>query len=87
MINDIVKALYNLNTGAQWTLRGDTYADLEWHDEHIPKPTEEEINQAIADLPRMESQRQEKQASAKESALAKLAKLGLTEDEVKALIT
>lgn len=33
-----------------------------------------------------ETARQEAQVSAKESAMAKLAKLGLTEDEVKALI-
>jgi len=85
-MNPIVQALLNISNGAQWTLRGDTYADLEWHDEAMPKPTEEEVNQAVADLPRIESQKQQKQASAKESALAKLASLGLTQDEVKALI-
>jgi multidrug efflux pump subunit AcrB len=79
-----------MNTGAQWTLRGDTYEGLEWHDEVIPKPTEAEINEAIANIPNVEEANlkawQDKDM-AKQSALAKLAKLGLTEDEIKAIVS
>jgi hypothetical protein len=88
-MNDISQALLNIALGAQWTLRGDTYADLEWHDEVIPKPTEAEINAAIADLPNVEAARlkaeQDKDA-VKNSALAKLSAIGLTQDEIKALV-
>jgi hypothetical protein len=88
-MNDISQALLNIVPGAQWTLRGDTYADLEWHDDKIAKPTETEINAAIADLPNVEAARLkalQNKDMAKQSALAKLTALGLTEDEVKALI-
>jgi len=64
-MNDIAKALLNIALGAQWTLRGDTYADLEWHDEVIPKPTEEELNAAIANLSVIESEKEKAKADAK----------------------
>ena len=84
-MRNITKALLNIAQGAQWTLRGDTYADLEWHDEVISKPSEEEVNLAIANLP-SEADIQQEKDDAKQSALAKLTALGLTENEVKALI-
>ena len=40
----------------------------------------------LAEMQAEETAKQEAQVSAKESAMAKLAKLGLTEDEIKALI-
>lgn len=84
MIN-IGQALLNIAPGAQWTIRGNTYADLEWHDEVIPKPTEEEFNTAVANLP-SEANIQQENKAIRQSALAKLTALGLTEDEVKALV-
>ena len=46
----IVEALIALKPKAQFILRGDTYAGLEWLDETQTKPTEEEIVQKIAEL-------------------------------------
>ena len=46
----IVEALIALKPKAQFILRGDTYAGLEWLDETQIKPTEEEINAKIAEL-------------------------------------
>ena len=40
----------------------------------------------LAEMQAEETAKQEAQVTAKESAMAKLAKLGLTEDEVKALV-
>ena len=40
----IVESLLSLRPGAQWVLRGDTYAELEWLDETFTKPTEDEVN-------------------------------------------
>ena len=46
----ITSALIELKPGAEWALRGDTYADLEWLDKTQTKPTEDEINTKIAEL-------------------------------------
>ncbi len=46
----IVSALEALKPKSEWTLRGETYADLEWLDKSQTKPTEDEINTKIAEL-------------------------------------
>jgi len=46
----IVDALLVLTPTAQWVLRGETYAGLEWLSPNIPKPTEQEVNVEIATL-------------------------------------
>ena len=46
----IVEALIALKPKAQFILRGDTYAGLEWLDKTQTKPTEEELNNKINEL-------------------------------------
>ena len=46
----IVEALIALKPKAQFVLRGDTYAGLEWLDKTQTKPTEEELNNKITEL-------------------------------------
>jgi len=46
----IVSALEALKPKSEWTLRGETYADLEWLDKSQTKPTEEEVNLKVAEL-------------------------------------
>ena len=46
----IVEALLTLKPKAQFILRGDTYAGLEWLDKSQTKPTEGEINAKITEL-------------------------------------
>ena len=53
----ITSALIELKPGAEWTLRGDTYADLEWLDKLQPKPTEEEVNTKVSELEKNEPHR------------------------------
>lgn len=43
----IESAIHTLRPGASWTLRGDTYAGLEWQDTQQSKPTEEEVAAAM----------------------------------------
>ena len=43
----IESAIHTLRPGASWTLRGDTYAGLEWQDAQQSKPTEEEVAAAM----------------------------------------
>ena len=46
----ITSALSELKPNAEWALRGDTYADLEWLDKTQTKPTEDEVTAKIAEL-------------------------------------
>ena len=54
---DITYALVALKPGAQWTLRGEDYSDLEWLDTGQTKPTETEINSKISELDNAEPMR------------------------------
>ena len=54
----IVSALLALKPGAEWTIRGDNYSDLEWLDKSQTKPTEDEVNAKIAELEAAEPARQ-----------------------------
>jgi len=58
------------------------YENIIVHDTLITKPTEAEVNAKIAELKQADADKETKKASAKQ----KLIDLGLTEDEVKALI-
>ena len=46
----IVSALEALKPKAQWTLAGDSYTNLEWLDKSQTKPTEQEIEEKIAEI-------------------------------------
>ena len=46
----IVSALEALRPKAQWTLGGDSYANLQWLDETQTKPTEDEVKAKITEL-------------------------------------
>ena len=46
----IAKALTSLRPGAQWVLRGDTYAGLEWLDTEQTKPSEADVTAEAARL-------------------------------------
>ena len=46
----IPDALQALRPGAEWVLRGNEYAGLEWLDTKQAQPTEEEVNAEIARL-------------------------------------
>tara|TARA_R100000152_G_scaffold14643_1_gene6695 strand:+ start:182 stop:550 length:369 start_codon:yes stop_codon:yes gene_type:complete len=53
----IMSALLELKPGAEWTVRGDNYSDLEWLDKSQTKPTEDEINAKITQLESAEPMR------------------------------
>lgn len=71
--------------GKSWSLNGDVYDGLTWLDES-PKPTQAELD-ALWESTQAQVLAQKEQAEAnKASALAKLSALGLTQDEIKALV-
>lgn len=47
---DVVLALQSLAPGAQWTLRGDSWKGLDWHDQDQSKPTKKAIDAEIVRL-------------------------------------
>lgn len=91
---EFIGALDSLAPGAGWLFRGDTYQDLEWFDTNeLSKPTEQELLDEIDRLSQLKIDTEQKMLAdaqsrevARESALAKLALLGLTEEEAKAVI-
>jgi len=77
-------ALAKMYSG-QWfgfSSKDQNYSTLIVHDSSITKPTEAEVNAKIQELKDAETDRETKKASGKQ----KLLDLGLTEEEVKALI-
>ena len=46
----IMSALLELKPGAEWTVRGYNYSDLEWLDKSQTKPTDQEIEEKIAEI-------------------------------------
>ena len=46
----ISDALQILRPGAEWSISGNLYSNLEWFDKSQTKPTEEEINQKVSEL-------------------------------------
>ena len=69
----------------QWILTGTDYAGLDWHDSS-PKPTQAELDALWESTQTTIAAQEQAAKDAKVSALAKLTALGLTQDEVKALL-
>jgi hypothetical protein len=71
--------------GKEWSMIGDSYDGLDWHDESA-KPTQAELDALWESTQATIAAKEQAAKAAKASALAKLAALGLTQDEVKALV-
>jgi hypothetical protein len=69
----------------QWSLNGDFYNGLDWKD-FSPKPTQAELDALWESTKTTVAAKAQAAKDVKVSALAKLAALGLTQDEVKALL-
>jgi hypothetical protein len=78
---DFSLALIRLVPEAQWAMDDNDYENINWLSPEIAKPTVKALETAYASyLANLQAK-----ADARESALAKLAALGLTADEVAAL--
>jgi hypothetical protein len=69
----------------QWALNGNSYDGLNWLDSS-PKPTQTELDALWESTQATVVAQKQAVIDTKASALAKLAALGLTQDEVKSLI-
>jgi hypothetical protein len=70
---------------ALWSLNGDSYDGLTWLSD-TPKPTQAELDALWESTQAAVAAQKQAAIDTKASALAKLAALGLTQDEVKALV-
>jgi hypothetical protein len=70
---------------AQWSLDGNSYDGLTWYS-NTPKPTQAELDALWESTQATVAAKEQAAKDAKISALAKLTALGLTQDEVTALI-
>jgi hypothetical protein len=68
---------------AEWHLMGDTYDGLTWLSD-TPKPTQQELDDAWPAVQQARADARETQEAARQSAISKLAALGLTVDEISA---
>jgi hypothetical protein len=80
------KVLSSLRPSAEWHIHGETIDGLVWRDEVQTRPTDEEIEAEFARLEALEIEEAANKEAAKQAAEAKLAKLGLTTDDLKALL-
>jgi hypothetical protein len=71
--------------GKQWSMLGNDYNALDWLDS-LPKPTKAELDALWESTQTAVAAKEQAAKDVKASALAKLAALGLTQDEVKAII-
>ena len=70
---------------SQWTLNGDSYDGLTWLDTSL-KPTQAELDALWESTQATVATKAQAVIDTKASALAKLTALGLTQDEIKAIV-
>lgn len=85
MADYLVKAIYSLRPDSQFTISNDDYSTIVWQELDGLAPTQLEVNAAIEQVKSEEIAAQEAAVAAKQAAEAKLAALGLTSDDLKAL--
>jgi hypothetical protein len=71
--------------GKEWSLSGNSYDGLVWLSD-TPKPTQSELDALWESTQAAVAAKAQAAIDTKASALAKLAALGLNQDEVKALV-
>jgi hypothetical protein len=84
-MTDYATVLSRRHQGREWVLNGDDYAGLEMLDGGS-KPTQKELDDAWADVQAEIAAEAAAKVATRASALAKLADLGLTDDEISALV-
>jgi len=81
-MTDYAAVLSENHPDSQWTLDGDTYDGLTWLSDS-PKPTQQELDDAWPAVQQAQADAIAANAASKQSAIDKLAALGLTVDEIR----
>jgi hypothetical protein len=82
----VQQAVMSLRPGAEWTMNGDDVENIIWHTSNVEPLTTEEVQAEMQRLEQEEINAEAERIAAKESAMQKLAALGLTEAEVHAIL-
>lgn len=85
-MNYLAQAIYNLCEGAEFTFQEQDYSTVTWIKLEGTAPTLSQINAEIEKIKKDEKEAVIAKNAAKSSALAKLAALGLTTDEVTSIL-
>jgi hypothetical protein len=86
MKNYLSDAIYLLKPTAEFSFTDNDYSTIKWDKLEGDAPTQTEITAAIKVVKANEGKAETDKAAAKASAQAKLAALGLTADEVAAIV-
>jgi len=81
-VTDYPAVLIKLYPDFQWSLRGDTYDGLTWLSD-TPKPTQAELDAAWPAVQQARADAVAAEEATRQSAVDKLAALGLTVDEIR----
>jgi hypothetical protein len=81
----LVKAIRKLKPNSEFSYSDDDYSTIKWDVLDGTAPTQTEIDEAIEQVKADEIAEAEAKAQAKAAAESKLAELGLTADDLKAL--
>jgi|LakMenEpi03Aug12_release.lakeMendotaPanAssembly.Ray.scaffolds.fasta_scaffold1456808_2 hypothetical protein len=81
----LASAILSLKPLAEFVITENDYSTIIWHKLEGDAPTLAEIELEMKRLTNLELSAESNKAIAKQSAIAKLAALGLTEDEAKAI--
>jgi hypothetical protein len=79
-------AILSLKPSAEFVIREDDYSTIQWHKLDGDAPTLAQVKAEIKRLSDLQVSAEATKTAAKASAITKLAALGLTEDEAKAII-
>ena len=85
MIQDLVKAINKLRPSAEFIILDEDYSTIQWQVLEGDAPTQNAIDGAIKEIKAEEKAAEKKAEADKATAQAKLAALGLTADDLKAL--
>ena len=80
------QAVMSLRPNTEWSMNGDDVENIIWHTPNVQPLTKAEVDAEVARLEAEAVAEVERKAAAKESAVAKLAALGLSVDEVEAIL-
>lgn len=83
--DQVLLAIHSLRPETEWTMSGGDVESIIWHTPGVEPLTQAEVDAEVARLEKVAADEADAKIAAKESALAKLAALGLTEEEAKAI--
>jgi hypothetical protein len=81
----LTTVIHSLRPNTEWTISGDDYENIIWHTKGVKPLTQTEVENETIRLQEIEAQKETQDAEKRSFALAKLAALGLTTEDLKAL--